>query len=110
MGTHRKDVKSINAFFKWFNENIPCPPFKANKNKWTEDAASWWKETKLTKEAVSRCRQLAKIVNKEHVGAYHGMRIIYTRNPGKIIYEDKYQVVAETKTKEIGFDLEVSIL
>ena len=92
-----EEVKEVNNIFQWLNDNVPCPSFKANikSNRWTKDAVSWWCiDAKLP---INKMRKLIRILRK------YGniVRTLKTSRPGKIVYRDKFQVVAETpKNKE----------
>ncbi len=85
-------VELVNEFFEWFNESIPCPPFTENikSGKWTTDAVAWFKETN---PAIQIQMWDIMCVLKEHD---QQVRFIQTETPGKIVYEDQFQIVAET--------------
>lgn len=87
-----KDKKDIKELFLWFNENIPHPPFKKmlESKKWTPDAVAWFKSNQKT--SIKKMQELTKILEKY----YYKIQIMTSNNPGKIVYEDEYQVVAET--------------
>jgi hypothetical protein len=78
--------------FDWFNEHLPCPPFgeKLRSGEWTRDAVSWFRA-----DAVEPLRRIWDIVA---ILREHGVadRLVTANNPGKIVYSDEYQVVAET--------------
>ena len=88
----KKDRQIVNGTFKWFNDNITCPPYtqKRNTGVWSVDAVAWFRTT--ARQPIARLRPLIHILRK------HGcvIRTIYANNPGKIVYRDKWQVVAET--------------
>ncbi len=79
---------------QWFNENLEKPtrftaskpPFYRKKNK----AISWFKDS--AGEHLSRVRSLVAILQS------HGIqvRMLKTERVGYIVYEDEYQVVAES--------------
>ena len=91
-----EDKKVLSGIFKWYNENIPCPPFKEKikAKEWTLDAVAWWRST--AKEPIRKLRELNSILRK------HGLmvRMLQADYPGKIVYRDKYQVVAETPMRK----------
>jgi hypothetical protein len=78
--------------FDWFNRYLPCPPFEKNlrAGTWSRDAVAWFRA-----EAGGPIRRIWDIVA---ILREHGVpvRMITTERPGKIVYEDEYQVVAET--------------
>jgi hypothetical protein len=81
----------VKETFKWFNTNIPCPPFarKRKTGAWTADAVAWFR---ITAREPARLRPLIRVLRT------HGftVRTVYADNPGKVVYRDKWQVVAET--------------
>jgi hypothetical protein len=85
-------VEIVNEVFEWFNESIPCPPFTENikSGEWTEDAVAWFK-TDAT-QAINRMWDIISVL-KEHD---QPVRFLQTETPGKIVYEDQFQIVAET--------------
>ena len=92
-----EDRKTISSIFKWYNENVPCPPFKEKikAKEWTLDAVAWWRST--AKAPICKLRKINSILRK------YGLmiRTLRTDYPGKIVYRDKYQVVAETPKSKI---------
>ncbi len=80
------EVVTINSIFEWYNTNLPCPPFE--NTKWPKNAVSWFKIS--AQEFISKLYEVSAILNE------HDIRIqtIKTQYPGKILYEDKYQIVA----------------
>ncbi|RYD61355.1 MAG: hypothetical protein EOP83_17220 [Verrucomicrobiaceae bacterium] len=82
------EAAHIRELFEWMNENLPCPPFK--ESDWSSDAISWFKDS--AQEFISRIRDMIVLLE------IHGrpVRTITTLAPGSILYEDDYQVVAES--------------
>jgi hypothetical protein len=82
----------VESAFEWFNEHLPCPPFRENLElgNWSPDAVAWFIDT--AKEPVSRMWDLVWILRE------HGepVRVLRTEHPGMIVYRDPFQVVAET--------------
>jgi len=80
------EIDHINELFEWFNEGLPCPPFE--KSDWSPDAISWFKES--AQEIISRFREMIVLLE------LHGrpVRMITPMDPGAILYEDDWQVVA----------------
>jgi hypothetical protein len=77
--------------FEKLNGGLPCPPFQASK--WNSDCISWFKDTPLAQEWISVFRDLVAIL--EDSGVEVGM--LTTDEPGIIVYEDDYQIVAKSR-------------
>ena len=82
----------LDEIFEWFNANVPCPPFgeKRRSGKWSEDAVSWFRDN--AGEPLQRMWDLVALLREHGVP----VRVVTTDKPGKIVYSDEYQVVAET--------------
>ena len=82
----------LDEIFDWFNENLPCPPFrqKFRSGEWTRRAVCWFHDR--AGEPLRRIWDIVAILEE------HGttVRLVKTHRPGKIVYHDRYQVVAET--------------
>ena len=89
---YRHEVAQIEAAFAWFNQNLPCPPFRRmlRSGLWTRNAVCWFRAG--ASEPVGRVWDLVAVL-REH-GAL--VRLVKTAQPGRIVYEDRWQVVAET--------------
>jgi hypothetical protein len=78
--------------FDWFNANLPCPPFQAKQQagEWTRDAVCWFRAE--TQEPLRRIWDIVAILRE------YGkpVRLVTSEKPGKIVYADRFQVVAET--------------
>jgi hypothetical protein len=76
----------------WFNEHLPCPPFrrKLRSGEWSRDAVCWFRDR--AGEPLKRMWDIVALL------AEHGttVRLVTTHRPGKLVYEDQYQVVAVT--------------
>jgi hypothetical protein len=85
LATH--EVEWLEGIYDWFNGNLPCPPFASAG--WPCDSVSWFKDS--AEEAIVRMRELAVLLES------HGLlvRTLRSRNPGKVLYEDEYQVIVE---------------
>ncbi|MDH3591285.1 MAG: hypothetical protein OER88_05375 [Planctomycetota bacterium] len=72
--------------FAWFNERLPVPPFPRS---WPRDAVCWFKAD--AGDAIHRMWGLVSFLRE------HGMpvRLLRARCPGRILYEDRYQVVVD---------------
>ena len=76
----------------WFNERLPCPPFrtKLRSQQWTSDAVCWFRPD--AGAPLARIWDIVAILNEHMVQ----VRMVTSKKPGKIVYADDYQVVAET--------------
>jgi hypothetical protein len=77
----------LEQIYAWLNEHLPCPPFSAAG--WSRDAVSWFKDTAV--DGIEKMRELSALLES------HGrlVRVLRSDNPGKILYEDCFQVVVE---------------
>jgi hypothetical protein len=82
----------LEEIFEWFNEHLPCPPFqeKLRSGEWTADAVSWFRA--YAKEPLRRIWDIIALLREHGVP----VRLVTTKKPGKIVYSDEYQIVAET--------------
>ena len=87
-----EECEIVQRTFDWFNENVPCPPFQKclKSKKWSEDAVAWFRSTART--PINKLNKLIKVLRN------HGLmvRTMKSDRPGKIVYSDDFQVVAET--------------
>jgi len=79
------EVQALEKAYEWLNLHLPCPPFSSSN--WPRAAVCWFKDD--AGDAVRRMWDLVAIL-REH-GA--PVRILRSQTPGKILYEDEYQVV-----------------
>ena len=86
------ESERLEAIYDWFKEHLPCPPFqsKLRSGEWTRDAVAWFRAE--AREPIRRIWDLVAILREHGVP----VRMITTEKPGKIVYDDDYQVVAET--------------
>lgn len=86
------ESERLNAVYDWFNEHLPCPPFKKKlrTGEWTRDAVTWFRPN--AKAAIQRMWDIVAILREHGVA----VRMVTTERPGWVVYEDEYQVVAET--------------
>ncbi len=71
--------------YNWLNENLPCPPYSSSN--WPKTAAAWFKDSAI--EPIRRLRAIGALLEE------HGLqvRMLRSKNPGKIHYEDNFQIV-----------------
>lgn len=72
----------------WFEGNLPNPPFYEQNNNAIR-AVTWFKENNITKDMLIHMNSFLTIADK------YGKQIIRSQSyevPGKIVYEDEYQI------------------
>ena len=88
----KNEAQWLQEVFAWFNKNLPCPPFrrKLRSGEWTKNAVCWFHDR--AGEPLKRIWDIVAILEE------HGtsVRLVTTRRPGKIVYSDWHQIVAET--------------
>jgi hypothetical protein len=79
------DAARLDAAYAWFNDHLPDPPFEDGL--WPRDAVAWFKDD--AGEPVSRMWEIVSLLRD------HGspVRLLRSRNPGRALYEDQFQVV-----------------
>jgi hypothetical protein len=79
------EVEQLEATYEWLNQYLPRPPYSSSG--WSRDAVSWFKDSAT--EAIKQMRDLAVLLEA------HGLmvRMLRSENPGKVLYEDRHQVV-----------------
>jgi hypothetical protein len=89
---YRYESEHLEILFDWFNEHLPCPPFqdKFRSGEWTRDAVAWFRPD--AEGPVGRMWDIVAILREHGVP----VRLVTTQRPGKVVYEDAYQIVAET--------------
>ena len=80
-----RESRHLDVTYNWFSENLPCPPW--SQNDW-EYAVSWFK--KDAHQYINKMWEMANLL-KEHGKQ---VRMLKADNPGKIVYQDEFQVVA----------------
>ena len=81
-------VQSAHEIFERLNQDLPCPPFE--ENQWSE-CVCWFKDSAQDWIAVFR----DAIAILEDAGFDVGTLV--TDSPGMIVYEDDFQVVAQSR-------------
>ena len=81
------EAELLRSTYEWLNSNLPCPPFSSSG--WPREAVAWFKDSAM--ESIKRMRELVILLES------HGfpVRMLRSSNPGKVLYEDQYQVVVE---------------
>ena len=78
------EVTFLEETYAWFNEHVPVPPFRSSD--WPPDAVAWFKDDAA---CLGQIWHLVALL-REHG---RSVRLLRSRNPGKMLYEDGYQVV-----------------
>jgi hypothetical protein len=81
------EEEQLEATYKWLNANLPCPPFVSSG--WSRNAVAWFKDSAI--ESIQQMRVLAALLTHHNCP----VRMLRSRNPGKVLYEDRFQVVVE---------------
>jgi hypothetical protein len=86
------EVELLAETYAWFNQHLPCPPFEAMiaRGRWTADAVAWFRDD--AGECIRRIWDLVHLLRENSVP----VRLIATERPGKIVCQDRFQIVAET--------------
>lgn len=72
---------------KWFKDNLPEPPFYGDNNDNPLGATTWFKINNSS-IMLEHIKPLLDLLDKYNVP----YEIAYSDNPGKVIYEDDYQI------------------
>ncbi len=83
----KEDADLYNEIGDWFSENLPWPPQCKR-----QEAVVCWFKTENSEEMIKMIRPAMWLLDKYNYPYY----VVYTNNPGEIVYEDKYQIVAKT--------------
>jgi len=79
------EVKCIEEIFDWFNCNLKVPTYSQNKK--LINSAAYFKET-ATKH-INKMWDLVHFLKENN----KQVKILKSKNPGEILYEDEYQIV-----------------
>ena len=83
-----EDADLFKEIDSWFAENLPWPEPCKNREK----VVCFFK-TENTEEMMKMIRPALWLLERYH----HPYFLVYTNDPGEIIYEDKYQVVVKAE-------------
>lgn len=88
-------LRQLEDLLAWFRQNLSIPPrFNRSKSKGfyrrtATQGISWFKPT--AKEHLAKGFELATLL----VGNGYPIEVLKSTNPGYVVYEDEYQLVAE---------------
>jgi hypothetical protein len=83
------DRPQADELLLWFETHLPCPPF--SRKDYPRDAVSWFKASAST--VISKAREVAVLLEEYD----YPVRVLKTEQPGMILYEDEFQVLAKSK-------------
>jgi hypothetical protein len=86
-GLNQDQISWLEEVYKWFNDNLPAPPFSSGS--WPRDAVCWFKDD--ARDAIRKMWEIASLLKEHGVP----VRMLRSANPGKILYQDPYQIVVE---------------
>ena len=81
-----EEAARLEESYNWLNDHLPVPPFSS---KWPRDAVAWFKDD--AHDPIARMWDLVHLL-EEHGRA---VRLLRSKNPGRVLYEDDFQVVVE---------------
>jgi hypothetical protein len=86
-----EECVTVKKTFKWFNKNLPVPRRFSRSSKRTAKsvAISWFKPS--AEACIKQMQELASILSIHDIPT----KVIKTRRPGYVVYEDNYQIVAQ---------------
>lgn len=85
------EAQTLTEALGWFNDHLPVPPFRAmqRSGKWTDRAVCWFRPE--AREPIAHVWDVVAIL-KEHGTP---VRLLATDRPGRVVFEDRFQIVAE---------------
>ena len=84
------EVQIRNNILSWFSENLEVPDVQASESNYyaNPNTISWFKSTAI--DHITKMREYAEILKAHDIQ----VKQLKTERPGKILYEDEYQVAA----------------
>ena len=82
-------VEMVEKTFNYFNDYLPVPPYK--KKGWGLNAISWFKDSAII--FIDKMWDFKSILEQNDIS----VRILKTEKPGMILYEDDFQIVAQSR-------------
>ena len=94
-----EEIRELDATYRWFNKNLPVPRrfSRSSRKHALHKAISWYKPTAVV--YIRRMNSFMKILEKHQIDT----KVIRTRRPGYVVYEDNHQVVAESFRHDRGY-------
>ena len=81
------ETEQLENLYDWFNERLPVPPYSTSN--WPADVVAWFRDDAT--DAVRRMWDVIALLRDHSVS----VRMLTSNNPGRVVYEDDYQVVVE---------------
>jgi len=81
------EIERLQEINDWFNEHLPVPPFSSEYL--LHKGSCWFKAT--ADDAIKKIWEVVVLLKEHDVP----VRVMRSKNPGKVLYEDNFQVVAE---------------
>lgn len=81
----------LRQILDWFNKNLEKPEsLSRSRKRWAEEKAiSWYRDSAL--EHIAKMQEMIAILNDAGIP----IEMVKTSNPGYVVYQDEFQVVAE---------------
>ena len=76
---------SLNEAYAWLKTHLPCPPFSGSD--WSPEAVCWFKDS--AEPSIKKMWEIVALLKENDIA----VRLLRSKNPGKIVYEDDFQVV-----------------
>ena len=88
----RDRIERLAEMLDWFKQHLPVPPFDQvlAARRWSDRAVCWFRG--IQNEPLRRMWPMVKLLQEGGTP----VRFITTARPGRILYEDSFQIVAET--------------
>ena len=86
-GLDQYQISWLEEAYAWFNANVPVSPFSSSN--WPRDAVTWFRDD--AGEPIQRMWDIASLLKEHGVP----VRMLRSVSPGKVLYEDSYQIVVE---------------
>ena len=91
------DKEQLKNIYSWFKENLDAPPWFKNPEGRSHEysSISWFKDT--AKEHILKIHEMSLILEKYDIF----IERVTSKSPGRIVFEDKYQVSAVPNNRKI---------
>jgi hypothetical protein len=81
------ETARLEEAYEWLNDHLPVPPFASSG--WSRDVVAWFKDD--AEDSVRRMWEIVALLEEHGVP----VRLLRSKNPGRILYEDEHQIVVE---------------
>jgi hypothetical protein len=83
----QEEDSRLQESYDWLNDHLPVPPFTTHS--WPRDVVAWFKDD--ASEAIRCMWDLVALLRDQG----RPVRLLRSENPGRVLYEDDFQVVVE---------------